>query len=207
MKETPVQEAMGRPNLRLVILSAILALLLLGSTAHADKRVALVIGNSTYQNTATLANPANDSQDVAAALQKVGFNVLLEQNLDKPGMEDAVARFARLAQNADVALFYYAGHGMQYRGSNYLVPVDAKLEDEFKLTFELTRLDDVLFSLESARGVKILILDACRDNPLADHLNSDSEFARRYSGARPCQNGSEPWHGDCVFDAGRPACN
>ena len=73
------------------------------------------------------------SQDVAAALQKVGFNVLLEQNLDKPGMEVCRGAISRLAQNADVALFYYAGHGMQYRGSNYLVPVDAKLEDEFKL--------------------------------------------------------------------------
>jgi len=92
-----------------------------------------------------LSNPVNDSDDIAAEQQKVGFPVILEHNLDKRGMENAMARFARQARDADAALFFYAGHGMQYRGSNYLIPIDARLEDEFRLTFELTRLDDVLF--------------------------------------------------------------
>ncbi|HWX84402.1 MAG TPA: caspase domain-containing protein [Xanthobacteraceae bacterium] len=170
MDATGPDQAWSRKALRAVIAWALLALLLPASAANAEKRIALVIGNSTYRNTATLPNPVNDSEDIAIALKNVGFTVLLERNLDKHSMEEAVARFARLAQDADAALFFYAGHGMQYRGSNYLVPVDARLEDEFKLTFELTRLDDVLFGLERARGVKILILDACRDNPLANRL-------------------------------------
>jgi uncharacterized caspase-like protein len=138
--------------------------------AHADKRVALVIGNSAYQNTAALVNPVNDAQDLATSLTDVGFTVILERNLDKRGMENAIARFARLAQDADAAMFFFAGHGMQYRGQNYLMPVDAKLEDEFNLNFELTRMDDVQFVLERTRGVKILVLDACRNNPLAERL-------------------------------------
>ena len=138
--------------------------------AQADKRVALIIGNANYQNTSSLANSANDAADLAAALTDVGFTVILEQNLDKRGMEMAIGRFARLAQDADGVLLFFAGHGIQYRGQNYLVPVDAKIEDEFSLNFELTRLDDVLSALDRARGVKILILDACRDNPLVDRF-------------------------------------
>ena len=142
--------------------------------AYAERRVALVIGNAAYQNTPALSNPVNDGEDLAASLKGVGFTVVLERNLTKRGMESAIARFARLAQDADTALFFYAGHGMQWRGANYLVPTDAKLEDEFNLNFELTRLDDVLFGLERARGVKILVLDACRNSPLLDRLNRTS---------------------------------
>jgi hypothetical protein len=141
-----------------------------GFAAHADKRVALVIGNSGYQNTPTLANPVNDAEDLAVALKRVGFDVVLERNLNKRSMEQAIGRFARLAQDADTALFFFAGHGIQHRGLNYLVPIDATLEDEFSLNFDVTRVDDVLFALERARGVKILVLDACRDNPLLDRL-------------------------------------
>jgi uncharacterized caspase-like protein len=141
-----------------------------GFAAHADKRVALVIGNSGYQNTPTLANPVNDAEDLAGALKRVGFDVVLERNLSKRSMEQAIGRFARHAQDADTALFFFAGHGIQHRGLNYLVPIDASLEDEFSLNFDVTRVDDVLFALERARGVKILVLDACRDNPLLDRL-------------------------------------
>ncbi|MBZ0148889.1 MAG: caspase domain-containing protein [Pseudorhodoplanes sp.] len=144
------------------------------SASHAEKRIALVIGNATYQNTPALSNPVNDGEDLAAALRRVGFTVVLERNLNKRGMEGAIARFARMSQDANTALFFYAGHGMQWRGINYLVPVDARMEDEFNLNFELTRLDDVLFGLERAKGVKILVLDACRNNPLLDRLNRTS---------------------------------
>ena len=160
------------------VLAAVVALIL-GSAAHAERRIALVIGNSTYQNTPALANPGNDAQDLAAALTRVGFNVDFQRNLSKQGMEAAIARFSRLAQGADAALFYYAGHGMQYRGSNYLMPTDARLEDEFNLNFELTRIDDVLFGLEGASGVKILILDSCRNNPLLDRLTRNTKSASR----------------------------
>jgi hypothetical protein len=110
---------------------------------HAERRVALVIGNADYQSTAALPNPANDAQDMAAALKEVGFEVIVETNVSKRALETALARFGRLSQNADASLFYYAGHGVQYRGRNYLVPVDARLEDEFSVNYELTRIDDV----------------------------------------------------------------
>jgi uncharacterized caspase-like protein len=141
-----------------------------GLAAQAEKRVALVIGNAAYQNTPALGNPVNDADDMAAALQRVGFTVQIERDLSKRGMEGALARFARLAEDADTAMFFYAGHGIQYRGTNYLMPVDARMDDEISITYELLRIDDVMFSLERARGVKLLVLDACRNNPLLDRL-------------------------------------
>jgi uncharacterized caspase-like protein len=144
----------------------------LSGTAYAGKRVALVIGNGDYHYTASLANPANDAGDMASALKNLGFEVVAERNVDKRSMELAMARFGRNAQDADAALVYYAGHGIQYRGINYLMPIDARLEDEYSLNYELTRIDDVLFALSRARGVKILILDACRNNPLLEHLSA-----------------------------------
>src|SRR5271156_5866813 len=137
---------------------------------RADKRVALVIGNGAYENTAALPNPVNDAEDMALALRDVGFEVIVETNGNKRSLEMALARFGRAAQDADAALFYYAGHGIQYRGRNYLVPIDARLEDEFSVNYELVRIDDVLFAVSQARDVKMLILDACRNNPLADRL-------------------------------------
>ena len=101
--------------------------------AIADKRVALVIGNSAYRNTPRLPNPANDAQDVAAALTRSGFETMLRVDLDKAGMEEVAIQFARAAHTADVAVFYYSGHAMQYAGINYLVPVDARLTDEADL--------------------------------------------------------------------------
>src|SRR5258706_946811 len=140
--------------------------------ARAEKRVALVIGNAAYQHTASLPNPANDADDMAFALKKVGFEVIAVKNVDKRSLEKAMADFGRLAQEADAALVYYAGHGIQHQRLNYLMPVDARLEDEYSVNYELTRIDDVLFALAKARGVKILILDACRNNPLAEVLSS-----------------------------------
>jgi hypothetical protein len=163
----------------IVVLFCQLALVPASGEGHAQQRVALVIGNSNYQYTRQLANPINDAEDLAAELRRVGFTVDFQHDLTKKGMEEAIARFARLAQGADAALFFYAGHGMQYRGENYLMPVDARLQDEFSLNFELTRLDDVLFGLERAQGVKILILDACRNNPLLEHLLRTTKSASR----------------------------
>jgi uncharacterized caspase-like protein len=157
-----------------IVAAAICAVIMISfgvGPGHADKRVALVVGNTAYQNTPALPNPANDAEDMAAALRAVGFEVIVEKNVNKRSLEMAMARFGRIAQNADAALFYYAGHGIQYRGLNYLVPIDARLEDEFSVNYELTRIDDVLFALSGARGVKLLVLDACRNNPLADRLS------------------------------------
>ena len=139
--------------------------------AHAERRVALVIGNSNYKNTVELTNPSNDATDMAAALRSLGFEVIAGTNMDRRDTEDALQRFARLAHGADAALFFYAGHGMQFRGRNYLMPVDAKLQDEISPRYEMTSLDDVKEALQASAGVKIMILDACRDNPLAEHLS------------------------------------
>lgn len=150
----------------------VLAIAACSAAAHAERRVALVIGNAAYQYTARLANPANDADDMARALENVGFEVIAAKNVDKRSLEKAMADFGRRAREADAALVYYAGHGIQYQGSNYLMPIDARLEDEYSVNYELTRIDDVLFALSKARGVKILILDACRNNPLGERLSS-----------------------------------
>jgi hypothetical protein len=139
--------------------------------ARADRRVALVVGNATYKtNAMSLTNPANDAQDVTSALKDLGFDVLSVANVNKRDMDVALGKFARMATGADSALFYYAGHGIQYQGRNYLVPVDAVLEDEISVRYEMTAIDDIRDALDRAEGVKIMILDACRNNPLADRM-------------------------------------
>lgn len=147
--------------------------------AHAERRVALVIGNSDYRNTATLANPSNDASDIAQRLRTLGFEVILGDNLDRKATEDALQRFARAARDSDAALFFYSGHGMQFNGHNYLVPVDAKLQDEISVRYEMTSTDDVREALQGSRGPKIMILDACRNNPLADRLQRSMATTNR----------------------------
>lgn len=135
-----------------------------------DRRVALVIGNSTYKNAPVLPNTVNDAQDMVEALRKVGFEVVDGVNLDKRGMDAVLTRFARLAQDADAVMFYYAGHGFQFNGENYLVPVEARVDDEIAVQYETTRLNDVITALGFAKGVKIMVLDACRNNPFVNQL-------------------------------------
>jgi uncharacterized caspase-like protein len=138
--------------------------------ARADeKRVALVIGNGAYANEPHLPNPAHDAEDVTGALKRTGFEVIQGVDLTQAAMEDATIRFARASRNADVAVFYYSGHAMQFNGVNYLMPVDAKLEDEADLK-RMTRVDEILDDLQQARNLRILVLDSCRDNPLAESL-------------------------------------
>lgn len=154
------------------LLSAVLTVFVLASPAWAEKRAALVIGNAAYVNSGALTNPVNDANDVAAVLTQMGFEVLLGVDLDKRGFDLKVREFARTLAQADVALFYYAGHGLQVSGRNYLVPVDARLETERDLDFEGVALDFVLKQMELEREGKtnIVLLDACRDNPLARNL-------------------------------------
>lgn len=151
---------------------ACLSFALLGaSTAFAaDKRVALVIGNSAYQHTSALANPANDASDVATALEQLGFRVTQGLDLDKAAMDRTIRRFAQALESSEVGVFFYAGHGLQVDGKNYLVPTDAKLEDGTGLDFELIRLDLVQHTMERGTQTNILFLDACRNNPLARNL-------------------------------------
>ena len=136
---------------------------------RADNRVALVIGNGAYVHVPHLPNPTHDAEDVAAAFRRTGFETILGTDLDQAGMQNAAIRFARAARTADVAVFYYSGHAMQYAGVNYLVPIDAELHDEADLR-RMARVDDILADLQQARNLRILVLDSCRDNPLADAL-------------------------------------
>ena len=144
----------------------------LASPAAAEKRLALIVGNSAYASASRLANPANDAGDMAAALKQIGFEVLVGADLDKRAFDAKVREFARALPAADVALFYYAGHGLQVGGRNYLVPTDAQLQTERDLDFEGVALDFVLKQMELEREGKtnIVLLDACRDNPLARNL-------------------------------------
>jgi formylglycine-generating enzyme required for sulfatase activity len=152
------------------------------SLAHAwaDKRVALVIGNGAYANAPRLPNPAHDADDVAAALKNINFEVIRGIDLDQASMQDAVIRFARASASADVGIFYYSGHAMQFNGVNYLMPVDAKLEDEADL-YRFTKVDDVLGYLQQVKALKILVLDSCRDNPLTETLKRSINATRAVS--------------------------
>ena len=134
-----------------------------------EKRVALVVGNSEYHdNSMKLANPSNDAKDIAARLSKLGFTVVRSLNQTKQGMDKAIQTFSSRAKGADVALFFYAGHGIQYQGDNYLVPVDAQLPSEEYVKYNCTNANIVLDVMESLGcSMKIVILDACRNNPFA----------------------------------------
>jgi uncharacterized caspase-like protein len=138
-----------------------------GGAYASDRRVALVIGNAAYQSTAALHNTLNDADLMSKALRDVGFEVVDGRNLDKAGSDRALARFASAMQGADVTLFYFAGHGLQISGQNYLLPVDAQSQDEASLPFESVKLNDVIALLNQNGGVRIMLLDACRNNPFS----------------------------------------
>jgi uncharacterized caspase-like protein len=140
------------------------------ASAADGRRVALIIGNSAYQHTAQLANPKNDASDFGGALTKLGFDVVLGADLDKSRMDRTIRQFAEKLNGAELGVFFYAGHGLQYDGQNYLVPVDAQLDSSTALDFEMVRLDLVQRSMERATRTNVLFLDACRDNPLARNL-------------------------------------
>jgi hypothetical protein len=166
------------------LLSAVACVVMLSclgtSPSYAEKRVALVIGNGAYKNAPALPNPRNDAEDVSAALKRSGFDTITGIDLDKNGMEDATIRFARAARDADVAMFYYSGHAVQFASFNYLMRVDARLADEADLR-RMTRVDEIVADLQQAKNLRILVLDACRDNPLADNLRRSLGLTRAAS--------------------------
>ncbi|MGY3531857.1 caspase family protein [Bradyrhizobium sp. USDA 4452] len=150
------------------LLLALALLLIVSQPAFAEKRVALVLGNSAYRNTAALANPVNDASVMATTLKNAGFDVV-DFRKDLPAVETrrALREFADLARDADIALVYYAGHGIEVDGANYLIPVDARLERDTDVYDEAFSLDRILVAIEPARRLRLVILDACRDNPFA----------------------------------------
>ncbi|TPN85034.1 peptidase c14 caspase catalytic subunit p20 [Mesorhizobium sp. CU2] len=168
-----------------------LVLLLTLTAASAERRVALVLGNSQYQHAAPLANPARDAQAMADRLKDLGFEVVSGFDLTKQQTQTTVAQFAKQVRGAEVALFFYAGHGLQVSGKNYLLPVDAALEDETSLDFEAVSVDFILRQMSRETSIRLVFLDACRDNPLADVLAKTAGIKGASSGLAeiPIENG------------------
>ena len=138
------------------------------SPAFAEKRVALVIGNSAYQNVSRLINPANDSAAISATFKNTGFDVVeLKRDLKANEMRRALRDFSDTVRDADVAIVYYAGHGIEIDGTNYLIPTDATLERDIDAYDEAISLERLLAVIEPARKLRLVILDACRDNPFS----------------------------------------
>ena len=142
------------------------------STALAENRLALVIGNSAYQSVTALPNPANDAKAMAKFLSSAGFQVLQAPNLTQSDMRKTLSDFAGMVAEKGpdtVALVFYAGHGLQVDGENFLVPVDARIQREADVPLQATRLADVMNALSSVPSkARIVILDACRNNPFSE---------------------------------------
>ena len=159
----------SRTSLRRLAATAFLAtLVVLGpGVAQAEKRIALVIGNGSYRELKSLPNPRNDAGDVAGALKGLGFEVITGADLDQAGMQGLIARFVREAREADVSLLYYSGHGFQLASQNYLVPVDAALRTADDVVRKTIDLRGLIEQLEGSKGIHLVFLDACRNNPFA----------------------------------------
>jgi len=166
----------------------------------AGRRVALVIGNAAYSGVAVLPNPRRDAEVLAATLRGIGFqSVRLEADLQRDRLVETLRTFAREAETADWAVVYFAGHGLELAGTNYLIPVDARLETDRDVQFEAIALDQVLAAVEGARKLRLVILDACRDNPFARQM-------RRTTAARSVGRGLgrvEPQGGTLVAYAAK----
>src|SRR5215475_2990088 len=131
------------------------------------QRTALIIGNSKYEQ-GPLRNPVNDARAIAATLKDLGFNVTLRSDLNLRQMDDAVRDFGQKIKDGGIGLFYFAGHGVQIDGVNYLAPVGARVKKEQDVKFEMLDIGKVTAEMEAAKnGLNILILDACRNNPFA----------------------------------------
>jgi len=168
-----------------VFLSGFILLVLAAFSAEAAapdaKRVALVIGNSKYVHAVTLPNPANDAHLIASTLRNAGFEVIEGVDQDNAGMHSLISRFTEQSYDADLAVIFYAGHGMQVDGKNYLIPVDAELTSPAYLKTRTIQIDDFMAALPPDPAIGVIILDACRDNPLARTLAASMPKSRSTS--------------------------
>jgi hypothetical protein len=155
--------------------SAIFLALASDDAALADKRVALVVGNSSYQNVAKLPNPAADATAIAEMFRKAGFDVV-DLQLDAGNLEfkRAIRRFEDAASGADMAVAFFAGHGLELKGANYMIPIDARLADERDAPDEAIALDRIVEAVDGAKRLRLVIVDACRDNPFAVTMRRQS---------------------------------
>lgn len=157
---------------RLIALLIVMAVTLSGHAAIAkETRVALVIGNGAYKHSRTLTNPPNDARAIATMIGRMGFDSAdLTLDRDRDAFRDELRKFAKKARDADLALVYFAGHGIEIGGVNYLLPTDVRLKNEEDVGNEAIALDEVLQAVQSARKLRIVVLDACRDNPFANRM-------------------------------------
>jgi hypothetical protein len=146
---------------------------LFATAAAADRRVALVIGNSAYKSASTLSNTINDATAIAKLFKSVGFEVVISRNdLGVVDFKRAVREFLITAETADLAVVYYAGHGIEIGGTNYLIPIDAKLGRDYDVEDEAVSLDRIVWALQPVRRLRLILLDACRDNPFPAKIRS-----------------------------------
>lgn len=171
------------PRLLLIIHVAVSAFV---SPAAAEKRVALVIGESGYLHANALQNPKNDAEAIGGVLRGAGFDeVRVETDLGVSSLRRALREFAERAADADIAVVFYAGHGVEVEGKNYLVPVDASLASDYDVEDETIALERVLQALDPVKRLKLAILDACRENPFAARM-------RRTTASRSLGRGLAP---------------
>jgi peptidoglycan hydrolase-like protein with peptidoglycan-binding domain len=159
----------------LTVILSLICMLFTANVAKADRRVAFVVGNGAYKNVAQLPNPPVDAKAMAAVLRNVGFEVVEGSNLTRDKMTEKLLDFGKKAQGADVAVFFYAGHGIAISGTNYLLPIDADIKSEMDVKLGAAiNIDLTLDQTMSDAKVKLVFLDACRDNPFAAKIKSNS---------------------------------
>src|SRR5258705_1018039 len=157
------------------LILSVVCMVFAAGTASAEKRVAFVVGNGAYKNVAPLPNPSVDAKAIAATLRNVGFEVVEGSNLTRDKMTERLLDFGKKAQGTEVALFFYAGHGIAISGTNYLLPIDADIKSEMDV--KLGAAINIDLTLDQTMGdakVKLVFLDACRDNPFAAKIKSNS---------------------------------
>jgi outer membrane protein assembly factor BamD (BamD/ComL family) len=152
-----------------------------GVAALADKRVALVVGNSSYQNAGRLPNPAKDADSVAQMLTKAGYEVSLLKDVGNLEFKRGIRRFEDAVNDADIAVVFYAGHGIEIAGTNYVIPVDARLASDRDAPDEAIELTRVIQSVDGAKRLRLVILDACRDNPFLSSMKRQRQATRQVS--------------------------
>lgn len=167
--------------MRLIIAILVMFALAGAEQSHAEVRVALVLGNGGYENAVKLPNAAADAEAMAALLKTQGFDVVLGTNLSRDQMAEKLGVFSKTSAGADVALFFYAGHGMQLAGRNYIVPVDANLASELDVKMRTIDVESVLQDTMGDAKVKLVLLDACRDNPFAKQMAQNAPKTRSLS--------------------------
>mgnify|MGYP001799565437 CR=1 FL=1 len=161
------------------ILASSILVIFLSTTSSLAERVALVIGNSEYERVQRLSNPVNDAKDVGASLERIGFEVTTLLNANRSELNQSLSTFARKARGSEMAIVYFAGHGMEIDNSNYLLPVDADIRDPLDVAFEGIEMSQFLRVVEGAETLKLVLLDACRDNPFLVMASGGTRSLRR----------------------------